>query len=218
MVLTSNPQPPPPLVTVVTSTWQRPSTLRDYACDAVANQTYPEVEHVVVIDGSTDKATVDMLDDLGYSFGPSRRRMVCLGRNWSTYSGDGGFGATCRLVGAWMGAGEFITYLDDDASYEPPHIAEMVAAFDDDTMFVTCPWFGPCAPCPGPPPGMCRTDTSTIMHRAIVLRDHDGFKLDGYAGDGNMIERWLAAGLKWKYKDGATVSHPQGSHHGGAMP
>ena len=207
-----------PLVTVVTSTWQRPQTLRDYAIKSVLTQTYPNIEHVVVVDGTTDRATVNMLDDQGYSLGPSSRRMVILGRNWSTYSGDGGFGATCRLVGSWMGAGEFISYLDDDAYYEPDHIEGMVATFDPDTMFVTCPWSGPCAPCPGPPPGLCRTDTSTIMHRAILLRDHGGFRLDGYAGDGNMIERWLAAGVTWKFKEGATVSHPTGSHNGAQMP
>lgn len=217
MVLTTEPPARPPLVTVVTSTWQRPQTLRDYACASVAAQTYPEVEHVVVSDGY-DPGTLAMLDDLGYSYGPSKRRVVVLGRNWSTYSGDGGFGATCRLVGAWMGAGEFIAYLDDDAYYEPSHIESMVATFDPGTMFVTCPWFGPCAPCPGPPPGLCRTDTSTIMHRAIVLRDAGGFHPDGYTGDGNMIERWLARGLPWKFKEGATVTHPTGSHNGGAMP
>lgn len=208
----------PPLVSVVTSTWQRPQTLREYAVTSVNTQLYPEVEHVVVIDGPDDWETVRMLDDLGYSFGPSKRRMVVLGRNWSTYSGDGGFGATCRLTGAWMAAGEFITYLDDDAYYEPAHIEEMVAEFDDDTQFVTCPWFGPCATCPGPPPGLCRTDTSTIMHRALVLRDAGGFHPDGYAGDGYMVERWLAKGLKWKFKYNPTVSHPTGSHNGGPMP
>lgn len=206
-----------PLVTVVTSTWQRPNTLRDYAIDCISRQTYPEVEHVVVIDGPTDLTSVEVLDEAGYSYGPSKRRVVILGRNWSTYSGDGGWGATARIVGAWMGAGEFITYLDDDNYYEPEHIEGMVATFDPDTDFVTCPWRGP-APCPGPPPGMCRTDTNTIMHRAILLRDHDGFRLDGYAGDGNMIERWMAAGLKWKFKEGITVSQPDGSHNGGPMP
>lgn len=206
-----------PLVTVVTSTWQRPATLRDYAIDCVSRQTYPNVEHVVVLDGPDDLASREVLDDAGYSYGPSKRRLVELGRNWSVYSGDGGWGAAARIVGAWMGAGEFITYLDDDNYYAPEHVEGMVATFDPGTMFVTCPWQGP-APCPGPPPGLCRTDTSTIMHRAILLRDHDGFKLDGYAGDGNMIERWLAAGLPWKFKEGTTVSQPTGSHNGGKMP
>lgn len=217
-----------PLVTVVTSTWQRPQTLTEYAIDCINKQTYPDLQHLVVIDGC-DKATVRALEQADYTteafyhigqeeYEPNQRRYVELGRNWSLYSKDGGFGATCRLTGAWLAAGEFIAYLDDDAYYEPDHIAGMVAAFDPETMFVTCPWFGPCAPCPGPPPGVCRTDTSTIMHRAIVLRDHGGFKLDGYQGDGNMIERWLAAGLPWKFKEGATVSHPTGSHNGGKMP
>lgn len=218
MVLTSGPQPPLPLVSVVTSTWQRPNTLREFACDAVAQQTYQNLEHVVVIDGTTDQATVDMLDDLGYSYGPSKRRMVILGRNWSTYSKDGGFGATCRLVGAWMAAGEFIAYLDDDAYYEPTHIAEMVAAFEPGTMFVTTACHGQgFSVTPGPPPGINRTDTSAIVHRAIVLRDAGGFHTDGYTSDGNMVERWLAKGLSWKFKESLTVSHPAGHNNGRPM-
>lgn len=218
MVLTSGPQPPLPLVSVVTSTWQRPQTLREFACDAVDNQTYQNLEHVVVIDGTTDQATVDMLDDLGYSYGPSKRRMVILGRNWSTYSGDGGFGATCRLVGSWMAAGEFIAYLDDDAYYEPTHIAEMVATFEPETMFVTTACHGPgFLATPGPPPGLNRTDTSAIVHRAIVLREAGGFHPDGYTGDGNMVERWLAKGLTWKFKESLTVSHPAGHNNGRPM-
>src|SRR5579859_253442 len=204
------------LVTVVTSTWQRPQTLLR-AVQSVAAQTYPDVEHIVVIDGD-DPHTVDTLDREGYSYGLSRLRMVSLGRNWSLYSGDGGFGATCRLTGAWLGAGEFITYLDDDVTYSPEHIEGMVATFEPSTQFVTCPWDGPVPQCPGPPPGVCRTDTSTIMHRAIVLRDAGGFHPDGYAGVRYMVERWLAKGLTWKFKEGATVHHPNGVHHGGQMP
>lgn len=220
MVLMSQPPPRPPLVTVVTATWQRPQTLRDYAVWSVDNQDYPEIEHMVVIDGPDDQRTMDMLDEHGYSFGPSKRRMVLLGRNWTTYSGDGGAGATGRLVGAWMAAGELITYLDDDASYEPTHINEMAALFSDpETMFATTRWGGTgTSVCPGPPPGINRTDTSTIMHRAIVLRDGGGFHPDGYAGDGHMIERWMAKGLPWKFKESVTVMHPTGHHNGSSMP
>jgi glycosyltransferase involved in cell wall biosynthesis len=208
-----------PLVSVVTSTWQRPQTLREYACEAVAAQTYPNVEHVVVIDGPADSATREMLDELGYSYGPSKRRLVVLGRNWSLYSKDGGFGATARLVGAWMAAGEFISYLDDDAYYEPSHIGEMVAEFEPETMFVTTYCHGSGVPVTPPaPPGLNRTDTSAIMHRAIVLRDAGGFHPDGYTSDGNMVERWLAKGLPWKFKESLTVSHPSGHNSGRPMP
>lgn len=220
MVLTSNPQPVNwPLVTVVTSTYERPLTLRDCAVWAVERQTYPNIEHVVVIDGS-DKPTINMLDALGYSYGLSSRRLVVLGRNWTSYSQDGGAGAACRLVGSWMAAGEYIAYLDDDVIYEPTHIADMVAVFEPDTQFVTTQCYGAgFAVTPGPPPGVNRTDTSAIMHRAIVLRDAGGFQLDGYTGDGNMIERWLEKGLTWKFKEGPlTVYHPTGHNSGRPMP
>ena len=208
-----------PLVTVVTSTWQRPVTLAQYAIEAVNSQTYPEVEHVVVVDGPADQPTLEVLDNLGYSYGPSKRRLVVLGRNWSTYSRDGGFGATARLVGAWMGAGEFISYLDDDAWYEPTHVAEMVATFDDGTDFVTTRTYGNGVPLTeGPPPGLNRTDTSAIMHRAMVLQKAGGFRPDGYTSDGNMVERWLAAGLTWKFKASVTVTHPVGHNSGRPMP
>ncbi len=202
------------LVTVVTSTWHRPRTLIENAVASVAAQDYPEVEHVVVIDGD-DPDTLFALFNLNFRFGSqARKRVVQLGRNWSQYSGDGGFGAACRIVGAWMAAGELITYLDDDNTYSPEHISEMAALFEPDTDFVTCAWDGALAQPPGPPPGLCRTDTSTIMHRALVLRDVGGFRLDGYAGDGYMVDRWLAAGLKWKYKEKPTVHFPNGNNHG----
>lgn len=218
-----------PLVTVVTSTWQRPKTLRDYAVYSVQGQTYQNLQHIVVIDGC-DKETVRMLEgqeytnEAFYSIGqgeyePNLNRYVELGRNWSTFSGDGGFGATCRLTGAWLAAGDLITYLDDDVMYKPEHVESMVAEFEESTDFVTCHWDGPCAPSLGPPPGLNRTDTSTIMHRAIMLRDYGGFRPDGYAGDGYMVERWLHAGAAWKFKPGAaTVTHPEGTHGGGPMP
>ena len=201
------------LVTVVTSTWQRPQTLMS-AVRSVNAQTYPEVEHVVVIDGN-DPVTVGVLDDAGYSYGLSRRRVVSLGRNWSLYSGDGGFGATCRLVGAWLGAGEYITYLDDDVEYDPGHIAAMVTCFEPGIDFVASQWHGGCA---SPPPGTGRTDTSGIMHRALALKKAGGFHPDGYEGDGHLVERFIAAGLQWRHKAEPSFRHPTGCHHGGNMP
>lgn len=218
-----------PLVTVVTSTWQRPKTLSQYAIEAVNTQTYPDIQHIVVIDGC-DKATVRELEAAEFTseafycigqqeYEPNQRRYVELGRNWSTYSRDGGFGATARLTGAWLGAGEFIAYLDDDAWYEPTHVAEMVATFDEGTDFVTTRTYGNGVPLTeGPPPGLNRTDTSAIMHRAMVLQKAGGFRPDGYTSDGNMVERWLAAGLTWKFKASVTVTHPVGHNSGRPMP
>lgn len=199
-----------PLVSVVTSTWHRPQTLRR-ACESVAAQTYPEVQHVVVIDGR-DNATVKVLRELGYSVrGDARKRLVELGRNWSSYSGDGGYGATARLVGAWLGSGEYIAYLDDDVVYHPHHVGTLLSLFDAATDFVTSQWDGGCA---STPPGCGRTDTSGIMHRALCLKKVGGFHPDGYESDGHLVERYVAAGLAWKHSPDSTFAHPTGCHRG----
>lgn len=199
----------PPLVTVVTSTWHRPQTLKR-ACASVAAQSYPEVQHVVVIDGRDDE-TVKVLRELGYSVrGNARNRLVELGRNWSTYSGDGGWGATARLVGAWMASGDFIAYLDDDVEYDPGHV-EVLARLIDGVDFVTGQWHGGCA---GMPPGCGRTDTSGIMHRALCLQRVGGFHPDGYESDGHLAERFVNAGLTWKFNPDPTFRHPTGCHNG----
>jgi glycosyltransferase involved in cell wall biosynthesis len=198
-----------PLVTVVTSSWQRPTTVLRHAGASVNRQTYPRIEHLVVIDGD-DPATVNSLDEAGYSFGLSMRRMISLGRNWSSFSGDEGYGATARLVGAWCAQGDLIAYLDDDNDYDPAHIAEMAALFEDPLIdFATN---GPAFP-----PGTGRTDTSGIMHRAEVLKRAGGFHPDGYESDGHMIDRWIAAGLIYANKHNPTFCLTTGYHHGAPL-
>jgi glycosyltransferase involved in cell wall biosynthesis len=204
-----------PRVTIVTSTWHRTGTLINVACASVATQTWPNLEHLVMIDGD-DADTRVALHNAGYRANHHSDRRYCfLGRNWSEYSGDGGFGSTCRMTGAWLASGDFITYLDDDNEYDPGHIAEMVQHFADDTDFVTCAWRGNNANACNADPGVGRTDTNAIMHRAMVLKKAGGFALDGYCGDGHMVERWKAAGLHHVYKESRTVHIPL-SRHGAA--
>lgn len=198
-----------PLVTVVTSSWQRPTTVVAHAVASVERQTYPDIEHLVVIDGD-DPATVDALSAAGYTLGLSRRRMISLGRNWSSFSGDLGYGATARLVGAWCAQGDLIAYLDDDNDYDPQHIEEMAALFEDEAVdFATNG--------PSFPPGCGRTDTSGIMHRAIVLKKAGGFLPDGYESDGHMVDRWLTAGLVYADKPNQTFHLTNGYHRGAAL-
>jgi glycosyltransferase involved in cell wall biosynthesis len=199
-----------PLVTVVTSSWQRATTVINHAVASVNRQTYLNTQHIVVIDGH-DAATEANLREAGYTQdGNSMRRYAALGRNWSSFSGDGGFGSTCRMVGSWLAAGDLITYLDDDNDYEPQHIAEMVSLFEDPGLdFATNG--------PGAPPGVGRTDTSGIMHRAAVLKQGGSWFLDGYEGDGRLVERWLAAGLTWVNKPNGTFHLTNGYHRGAPL-
>lgn len=198
------------LVTVVTSTWHRPKNLAR-ACRSVASQTYPEVQHVVVIDGRDDK-TVDTLIGLGYSTrGDAKKRFCELGRNWSTYSGDGGWGASARLVGAWLGSGEYIAYLDDDVVYHENHIEVLHSLFCVGVDFVSGQWDGGCAE---EPPRTGFADTSGLMHRALCLKRAGGFRPDGYESDGHLIERFTEAGMRWRFNPDPTFAHPEGTHRG----
>lgn len=214
-----------PLVTVVTSSWQRPTTVRDHACRSVAAQTYPNIQHLVVIDGY-DPATEETLLSLGYiSHCLSAQRYVALGQNWSvlaTAQGYGGttgaltgYGATARLTGSLLAAGELVAYLDDDNDYEPSHIEEMVALFkaDPDIGFALSAWGGN----PNPYPAVGHADTSGIMHRTKLVMTHGGFDpRDGYEGDGQMLARWNAAGVKWAAKSSPTFIL-NGYHHGAPL-
>jgi hypothetical protein len=199
------------IVTVVTSSWQRATTVVNHACASIDRQDYTEgkIEHIVVIDGD-DNASVRSLIKAGYHFGLGPKRIAQLGRNWSSLSGDGGFGATCRLVGSWMAAGDLITYLDDDNDYWPTHISEMTELFTDPAvMFALSAWTG--GGVPSPRTG--QADTSGIMHRPLALKHAGGIHPDGYEGDGHFVERMAASGLQWAVKPSQTFTI-NGYHHG----
>jgi hypothetical protein len=109
-----------------------------------------------------------------------------------------------------MGSGDLITYLDDDNDYLTTHVAEMAELFEDpDLDFALSPWAG--RSCVAPSVG--NADTSGIMHRAKTLQKAGGLHPDGLTDDGNMVQRWDAAGLKWKAKDSQTFTI-NGYHQG----
>jgi hypothetical protein len=200
------------IITVVTSSWQRPTTVVAHACESIKRQDYTEgtIEHIVVIDGD-DPETIKSLFRANYHFGLGPRRIIQLGRNWSSLSGDGGFGATARLVGSWAAAGDLITYLDDDNDYWETHIREMAEVFtDQDIMFALSAWTG--GGIPSPRTG--QADTSGIMHRPLALKIAGGIHPDGYEGDGHFVERMAAAGLPWAVK--ATQTFTINGYHRGA--
>ena len=203
------------LVTVVTSTWNRHKTLFELCLPSVARQTYPEVEHIIVMDGNDAELTAKLLD-AGYGWNDPRKRITRLGRNWSTFSGDGGFGATCRMVGGWLAAGDYIAWLDDDNIWEPEHLQVLVNLVEENNVeFATTSWwYGEKGGRKGgeSPPGYCRSDTSALLCRAEVLKKGGSWQLDGYCGDGLMVDRWMNAGCTWAHNDRPTYTVPVSRH------
>jgi glycosyltransferase involved in cell wall biosynthesis len=184
-----------PLVTVVTATWQRPKLLTERCIPSVAAQTYPSIEHLIICDGQDPKLCAQ-LGAIGYQARPgSRRRLVELGRNW------GMVGNAARAVGAWLAAGDWIAYLDDDNEFDPDHVQMMVReAVDKGAALVCTAWRTPDGQVAGwAPPGTNRTDASSILHHRDLLKVACWQPGDGYAADGALVDRWVAAGVPWSF-------------------
>jgi glycosyltransferase involved in cell wall biosynthesis len=184
-----------PLVSVVTPTWKRPNLLINRCIPSVWAQTYSPLEHLIVSDGP-DPDLRYRLGDLGYTpHGITGRRYVECGRN------HGGVGHAARAAGAWLARGEWICYLDDDNTYLPGHVAAMVAEAERAGVPLVCTaWQDPDGAVKGwAPPGTNRTDSSSFLHHRGLLTVAAWQPGDGYAADGALVDRWLAAGVAWSF-------------------
>lgn len=191
-------------MTVVTATWGRPKTILERAIPSVRAQDYRPIEHIIVTDGR-DPDLNRVLNGAGYSETGRFARLVSLGRNWTGFSGDGAIGAVPRLVGSYLAAGDYICYLDDDNEFLPHHVSTLAGLLESQNADLACSrYLHAGQPSGSPPPGRDRTDTSSFMHRASVLK-HGSWGLDGYAGDGLLVERWVAAGVKWAFTEEITM-------------
>jgi hypothetical protein len=136
---------------------------------------------------------------------------VELGRNW------GGVGHAAHAAGAFLAAGEWICYLDDDNEYLPHHVEAMVAEATRTGADLVCTaWRTPDGGVGGrTPPGTNHTDSSSFLHRAELLKLASWAPETGYAADGALIDRWVAAGVAWSFLDEPTMTY-----HGarGGMP
>jgi glycosyltransferase involved in cell wall biosynthesis len=192
-----------PLVSVITPTWRRPNLLVNRCIPSVAAQTYRPIEHLIVIDGR-DLALHDRLRGLGYGLhSGDHRRAIELGQNW------GGVGHAARAVGAWLAAGEWICYLDDDNTYLPGHVEAMIAEAQRANVRLVCTaWRNPDGQVSGwAPPGTNRTDSSSFLHHRDLLRVSSWQPGDGYAADGALIDRWIAAGVTWSFLEEPTMCY-----------
>ena len=107
-----------PLVTVITPTTGAPY-LRQ-AIESVKSQTYENIQHLVVVDGSHPKARVILEDypgldviELPYATGTDR------------YNGHRIYGASIYLC-----KGEYVCFLDEDNWLEPDHVESLMKTIE----------------------------------------------------------------------------------------
>lgn len=109
-----------PLVSVITAHYNRPDLLRQ-AVASVQEQDYPNIEMIVVDDGSTVPEAQALLDELEPEF---KRRAWRIIRQENAYLG------AARNAGIRAANGERILFLDDDNVLFPNAVSTLVKAMD----------------------------------------------------------------------------------------
>lgn len=113
-----------PLVSIYIPTKNRQALLAT-ALDSVLQQTYPNIEILIVDDGSTDN-TFEYLTHLANKHSKIR-----------IFKNEVSKGAcAARNIAIKQAKGEFVTGLDDDDVFLPNRIASLVSAYDDNYAFV----------------------------------------------------------------------------------
>lgn len=176
------------LVSVVIPAYNAQSFIAD-TLKSVLSQDYPEVEVVVVDDGSTD-ATADIVR----GFGP---RVICLQQE-----NRGNRFAPPRNRGMAASRGEFITFIDADDLMPPDRISRQVGflASHPDVALVFCNYvnFGPDGPEPHTHFDTCPVLSALLGERDELILDYAGKYLadENFALTGSfMVRRHLAASL-----------------------
>lgn len=192
-------------VSVVTPTWGRRDVLLERCIPSVQAQTYPDVEHVVVVDGP-DLDMAAALEDAGAWW----ERPV----TWDVlpeHDGNARWGHWARLRGLELATGDYIAYLDDDNAFRPNHLETVIAAMEDqqaDFGYSVALFQGRGQPYPvgTQPPSYGQIDTSIIVHRRSLL-ERGTWEQSMPTIDWDLVERWLSAGAKWAWVPFVTVDY-----------
>lgn len=118
-----------PLVSVCLVHFNRPEMLRR-AIDSLIAQTYPDVEVVLVDDGSDQPAAIEMLEHLKTEFAQ---------RNWQVIIQENQYLGAARNTAAARATGEYILFMDDDNIAKPNEIECFIdAALASGADVLTC--------------------------------------------------------------------------------
>lgn len=181
-------------VSVITPTWGRRDWLLRRCVPSVHELDYPDVEHVVVIDGP-DPGLAAELEAMGVTVDqlPTHNPV----RHW---------GAAARRRGLELATGDLIAYLDDDDAYRPQHATVLARALQavPDAGFAYSLMAVDGAVVGSDPPEFCHIGTPMIMHRAGILQQ-ETWGADAADEDWDLVWRWLQAGIRYVHVPDITV-------------
>jgi len=211
-----------PKVSVVISTFNRPDMLAE-AVDSALNQTYCDFEVLVVDDGSnTAQSAIAHLAD------KAAERQV--GLYVMGLEENSGYQSLPKNMGLLRSSGSYIAYLDDDNLWDPEHLDVLVNEIEKmgcDAVYSNWRYEGD-----GPMSGedfrftemnhitaaglktspYCNfIDTSAMLISKAAFVSLMGVKLWNEEirrfGDWEMVQKSLAAGLRWRGVDKVTFTY-----------
>jgi glycosyltransferase involved in cell wall biosynthesis len=110
-----------PLVSIIIPTYSRPNKLKE-AIDSVLNQTYKQLEVVVIDDNSPNTKERYETSNLINQFCDSRLLYICHDKNKGANA--------ARNTGIEKCSGDYIAFLDDDDRYAPSKVEEQIRALE----------------------------------------------------------------------------------------
>jgi cellulose synthase/poly-beta-1,6-N-acetylglucosamine synthase-like glycosyltransferase len=190
-------------MTVITATWQRHELLLTRCAPSVQAQRYPWVEHVIVSDGPDE----NLRDFLAKGSGAGHRVRY---DELPAHDSEPHYGWRAQLRGLELATGEYITYCDDDDSLRPDHCSLMAAALDasPDAGFavsrMTCHAPAGDSVIGWGPLAFGNFGAPMLAHRHGTTL-YGTWRQVGLGEDWDLVERWLAAGVRCANVDAETA-------------
>lgn len=211
-----------PLVSVITPTWKRRNCLIDQCIPSVQRQTYPNLEHIIVIDGPDEIGILGAMLHARLEASRSKFHHPIKFFELERHYGFWGNEAKRRALASYAN-GDLIAYLDDDDTYEPTHLETLEHHLNHPANNVINPGFayarartnwpeGP-AFIGTDPPGHKGITNSTLMHRRELVNianwrdgEPEDYHIAGACPDWDLVRRWVKAGVWWVFSMAVTVN------------
>lgn len=208
-----------PLISVITPTYQRYHLLFGRCIPSVQQQDYPNVEHVIVHDGTPEEGAGAIAKRLDVRKEDWWTHPVCF--DWQEHLVPGSR-IRARLLGIENAGADLIGYLDDDDAFRPEHLSVLAAALEDNpgagfaySQMASHDGTGQVTSVIGQdPPSFCNIGTPMIVHRREIL-EHGTWGPERPDEDWQLVARWLEAGVKYVYVPLCTVDVWPSAYRGG---
>lgn len=211
-----------PLVTVITPSFGAPDLLRKRCIPSILAQTYPNVEHLIVVNGG----------DQPEEENTPTRRIVHLGRNWHKFTPKPSYGVMATIAGSLLARGRYIAYNDYDDEFLPGHVEKLVDLLESSgadwvysqmAVIQDGQFLGQVIG--SPKPAFSEISGQLLLHKAEMLnvaqwdpKCQDNLAclparirhMATYAADWDLIHRWLKSAAKWAHLPEVTVLHHRG--------